>query len=199
MSNGDAGVPTEVGQISVERDLGKELVQASEVGRIVLGVTRERTENPQFRVRKYTMPMLDPRGFPQEAVRTIVTKGDQVTEGDVKATLEASVALAVESAVQIAGARPTSSQVIEDSDSLKQMTRMVNRGAGLVIQQEATDLQVVVKAGRAALERRKGTKGLEEVDKWDDQKVLAWTKDMFKRAGSRLKNSIDAIDAYHRH
>ena len=198
MSNGDAGIPTEAGQPSTERDLGKELTQASEVGKIVLGVTKERTEKPQYRVRKYTMPMLDPRGFSPEAVSTISSKKESVTEDDIKAAREASVGLAVESAVQIVGARPFTGQIMEDSDSLEQMARMVNRGAGLVIQTEASDPQTAVKAGRAALESRKGAKGLEEADKWDDQKVLTWTKDMLKRAGGRLTNSINAISAYHR-
>lgn len=198
MSNGDAGVPSEVGQTTVERDLGKELAKAAEVGRIVLGVTKERTENPQFRVRKYTFPMLDQRSFSPETVGAIVTKKETVTDDGIKAAKEASVTLAVESAVQIVRAKPTTNQVVEDSDSLEQMARMLNRGAGLVIQMETEDPQAVVKAGRAALESRKRENGLEEADNWDDQKVIAWTKDVFRKAGSRLKNSIEAIEAYHR-
>lgn len=196
MSSGDAGIPIEGGQTPIERDLSKELAQASEVGRMVLGVTRERNEDPRFRVRKYAMPMLDPRGFSQEAIRAITSKKEQITDDEIRAAREASVALAVESTAQIVEARPTSNQVSEDSDSLREMARMVNRGAGLVIQTEVSDMEAVVKAGRVAIEKRKGAKGLEEADTWDDQKVLAWEKEMFGKAGSRLGNMIRAIDAY---
>lgn len=196
MTNGDAGTPTEIGQAPAERDLGKELSEASEIGRIVLGVARERTVSPQYQVRKYTMPMLDHARFPNEAVGQVTQAKKEPTEEDIQAAKEASVALTVEAALQILEARPTK-QIIEDANSLEQMGQMVGRGAGLIIQVEATDPEIVVRAGREAIERRKGAKGLEDSESWDDQKVLGWTKSMLNRAGGLLTQKINALRAYH--
>jgi len=198
MSDGDAGIPSETGQTPVERNLSKEFIDASEVGRLVMNVVKERTEVPQFSVRRYTMPLLNQDGYSQETKRTVTTKLEQITDDDIKAAREASVILSVEFAAQIVGARPISNQVIEDSKSLEQIVKVVNRSAGFIIQAEASDPQIIIKAGRLALERRKGAVGLEEADKWDDQRVLSWTKESSNRARIRLKKILDAVDAYHR-
>lgn len=190
MTNGDTGVSTEVGQVPTERDLGKELATASEVGKIVLAIARERGENPKFSVRRYTMPMLDQGRFPREEVRMVLANRDPVTGDDIKAMREASVVLAVEAAAQIVEAIPPKT-VSEDSASLEQMLRMVRRGSGLAIQTETSDPQMVIKAGKGAMERRKVANGL------NDQDVLAWTKETFTKAQGRLSRMIRAIDAYH--
>jgi hypothetical protein len=198
MPNGDGGVPTDLGLGTTERDLGKEFSQASEIGRLVLDVTSERTERPEFEVRRYSMPMLDLLGYPPSAIEAIVSKKEQITDDDIASARRASVVLAVESAVQIVGAKQTPGQITEEPRSLENVLNMINRGAGLIIQIESSDQPTIVKAGRTALEKRKGVTGLEGADSWDDQRVVSWTKEMFSKAGNRLKRSISLLEDYQR-
>ena len=195
MSNGDAGVPLETEEAPVGKDLGKEFDNASGIGRLVVSVVKERTENPKFSVRRYSFPMLDSGKFPQDAISAIAQKSDP-SEVDVKAAMEGSLRLAIESAAQIVYARPVGSKVAEDPESLENMGRVIRRSAGFLIQTEAADSQLVIRAGREVLTRREGARGLEDMKGWDDSKVLDWSKGVFRAAGTRLQRSIAATESY---
>jgi hypothetical protein len=194
MSHQDIG-PLETVGSQPERNLNQELAQASEIGRIVLTVARERTVAPQFRVKRYSMPLLEPEEFPFGAVGVLTEKRDLITEADVKAAKEASMVLAIEAAAQIIEAKPTSGWVIDDPNSLQQMGRMISRARGLALQLETIEPSAIIKGGKLAIEKRKGVRGLEEAENWNDQQVLAWTKEIFNNASSRLAKKIETVNS----
>ena len=118
----------ESGQISAERNLSKEFNQASEIGRSVLNVARERSESPRYQRGRYTFPMLDMRKFPRESVVVVNRHEGPISEEDLKEARVASAKLVVEAAVQIVGAKPISRQIADNTKSLGEMERVINRG-----------------------------------------------------------------------
>lgn len=192
----DPNLPTGEVKLGNEQRLGQELRRAAEVGRLVVSTLQERTRNPKYSVPQYTFPMLNASGFSQESVSKVSAPGDNISEETVRQARGASIALAVEAASQIVEARPTSSRIAEDIESLQDMSRMVSRSAGLGVQLADREPRLVVEAGRGALEKRKDAVGLEDAATWDDKRVIEWTVEMFGKANSRLAKKIDAIEAY---
>jgi hypothetical protein len=184
------------GQLNgVESLKNPELVKAAEVGRRVVETAHER-QNPRFSKERYTLPMLRLDQMPPGAVRTVrelVVEGKEVDERVIRG---ASLALAIEAAVQIVQARPISSRIVEHSDSLTEVLRMTNAGVRLHREMEATDPDLILVAARAAIAKRKNA-GMANAQGWNDEQALEWSKGTVMRAHQRVGKSLDAINAYH--
>jgi hypothetical protein len=198
MADNITEIAIENGVTSTEKNLSKEFDAASEIGKLVLRVVDERTVKPEFVARGYSTPMLEPGRFPRDSIRNLNPTGEKISEEDVKAAREASVALTIEAAAQVVEARPHTNAVSENSESLKQIQRILNRGEGYIIQINRTYPEAAIKGAREALVRRYTDPGLRGSDKWNDSQVISWAQEAFRRANVRLGGSIDAVEAVYR-
>ena len=186
----DTPAPDETRPTESVADRSKEFDTAVQIGRMVLKVARERTDN------RYSMPYLDSQQFPQDAINAINTKPDgTVTEENVATAKQATVSLAIEAAAQIAEAQaPRGAGVREEISSLEGVLTLVKRGHGLLIQTEAQNPQFVLQGSREAIARRQ--KVQPDQVKLSDDELKKWAEENFQRSGHRLTKSVQAVNDY---
>ena len=144
------------------------------------------------------MPYLDPQIFPAQDIEAVKPRAGDTTplaEGDIAKARKGAVALAIETAAQIAEAQaPRNPAVREELESLESVLSLVRRGNGFVIQVEAQNPQDIVISAREALARRQKVP-LEQIKLTDDE-LIKWSNDNFRLAGQRIGRSVNAIKEY---
>jgi hypothetical protein len=169
---------------------------ASVAGRLIVDAAHERTDSPQFETEGYAFSMLDPSRLPQPALAAI-TPRETATDEDIARAKEASVKLSVEAAAQILEARPQNPDCIqEDSDSLQHLLEAMRSAYGVVNEQVVMNPQVVVKAAKEAIGKRKGIRMFEAAGGLKEEQLVDWADDLVQQASLKVSRMNNAIKSY---
>lgn len=133
-----------------------------------------------------TTPYLSYDLFAHEDVAAL--NPPQLTTKAVIETGKASLRISVEAARQVVESRPRNQSVIEDTESLREILRVLMRSRAYFTTIREHQPELLTEVVQEVMRRR----GESESDPLD------WASDKFDRATSRLKRVIQSIEDYNR-
>lgn len=163
-------------------NLKKDYLDASKLGREVVGVVRYRED-------QRLTPFTDPRRFSREDFRAVQPRSSDMnlTKEDITNARRGSFSLALETAVQVAEAElPRTGGVREELDPLEALARIVKKGYSVGVELSQEDRQGMMDVAKAAIARR--ARVTPDKITWDDKKIESWAIEQFNVANVTVHN-----------
>ena len=147
--------------------------------------------------RRFSLPMLDIRKLPIDAVN-MITKGnkeDVVTTEDV---VKSNVDLILATTTSInEPQRPNGPGVREDSNSLRQIHSLLLDGYKKVVETGQESPQIVIDSVRQTIARNRGIP-VDKVEAMTTDSAAAWVADQFGKSKQYVERQIRATESVYR-
>lgn len=160
--------------------------EAGKIGRDVLVTARNRSE---LRVNGKTPSILflEPNRFSEE-YKSGLEKSGSVDPTAVRRALKASFGLSLESALQIIAAKPTKNEMVENTDSLEEISRVLNTCGKFISAEGAKNPELLTEVAKEVIKRS----GVEQIN----GDLIVWSDEIMGKAEKRIVEKIDMLKQY---
>lgn len=166
-----------------------QFASAGEIGKDVLKTAKTRSE---FTIQgeRPSIPYLEPEKFSAVFVEGLVTKGG-ISPESIEGAKRSSLGLSIEAALQVVEAKPTKSQLVEDTNSLSEISSMLGRCGEFVSNEIQNNSKTVLSVAREIAEKHSA--GIVE-----DGAIGRWADENLVKAKERIDKKISMIEEYNR-